>query len=379
MKHTRSDTILFAVNEARFFISHRLPLAQEAKKLGFDVVVVCGEGTGEKEFEQHGIRCRTVQLTRSGFNPLQEWRSYRQLRRVYHRENPVLVHQITIKPVIYGTHIARSLNLPAVVNAIPGMGFVFTRRGWLARLRQNIVNRLYRFALKHKNMKVIFQNRDDLETFTRNTIIARDQTLLIRGSGVDLTCFKQTPEPPEPVVFLLVARMLKDKGIREFVRAARAVKSSYPAWRFLLAGDTDPGNPSSLSRDTIEKWHASGVVEWIGQQADIARLMGMSHVVCLPSYREGLPKTLQEASAVGRPMIATDVSGCREVVRDGVSGTLVPARNVDALAEAMIALGVDEPRRVRMGKAARERAEALFSIDDVVRDTFLVYQELFSR
>jgi len=228
-------------------------------------------------------------------------------------------------------------------------------------------------------MKVIFQNRDDLETFTRNTIIARDQTLLIRGSGVDLTCFKQTPEPPEPVVFLLVARMLKDKGIREFVRAARAVKSSYPAWRFLLAGDTDPGNPSSLSRDTIEKWHASGVVEWIGQQADIARLMGMSHVVCLPSYREGLPKTLQEASAVGRPMIATDVSGCREVVRDGVSGTLVPARNVDALAEAMIALGVDEPRRVRMGKAARERAEALFSIDDVVRDTFLVYQELFSR
>ncbi len=376
MKHTRSETILFAVNEAAFFISHRLPLAERARQLGFDVVVVCGAGTGEEALQELGIRYRTITLSRSGFNPYQEWHSYRQLRRIYRLESPRLVHQVTIKPVIYGTRVARSLGIPCVVNAIPGMGFVFTRRGPIADLRRRTVNILYRIALRHPNMKVIFQNRDDMESFTRNEIVTREQSILIRGSGVELSNFENAPEPEGPIVFLLVARMLKDKGVREFVRAARQVRRRYPTWRFLLVGDVDPGNPSSLSQETIEKWQSSGVVEWLGQRKDIADLMNNSHVVCLPSYREGLPKTLLEAAAAGRPMIATDVSGCREVVRDGVTGCLVPPRDVRALVEAMVALGTDETRRARMGSAARERAENLFSIEDVVQDTFLIYQEL---
>ena len=375
MSHDRRK-ILFVVNDAGFFKSHRLRLAQEASARGYEPVVACGRSSGEAALCEYGIRCRTFALSRSGLNPIRDLNTFIALLRIYRDEKPDIVHHVTIKPVIYGTLASRLAHVPAVVNAIPGMGFVFTQRGFTASVVRNLVNLLYRIALVHGNMRFIFQNREDLQNFVEHTVIPEPQTYLIRGSGIDLNDFPYTPEPPGPVSFVLLARMLSDKGIREFVEAARRVRSSQPQWRFVLVGGVDPGNPSSLTEAELEAWNAEGVVEWLGHRSDVPAILAGAHVVCLPSYREGLPKSLLEASAIGRPMIASNVPGCREVVRDGITGLLVEPRDAVALADAMLRLGLDPTLRARLGRAARERAEALYSIEDVVRDTFLIYDEL---
>lgn len=369
-------TVLYVVNDAGFFLSHRLRLACEARNCGFRVVIVCGEETGESELAAHGFEYRTIPLSRSSFNPFRELRTYRALQRVYRAEQPDLVHHVTIKPVIYGTRIARRLHVAAVVNAIPGLGFVFTRRGTWAWFRRRLVRAMYRSALRHPNMRLILQNREDLDGFIANMRVARSQTCLIRGAGVDLVEFSYTPEPATPLSFILVARMLADKGVRQFVDAARSVKARNPAWRFTLLGGVDPGNPASLTAAELESWDAEGVVQWAGHRDDVVDCMREHHIVCLPTYREGLPKSLLEAAAIGRAMIASDVPGCRDIVRDGVTGLVVPPRNACALADAMIRLGEDDALRERFRKAARSRAEELFSVEDVVHDTFLVYEEL---
>jgi glycosyltransferase involved in cell wall biosynthesis len=368
--------ILFVVNDAGFFKSHRLRLAQEASARGYEPVVACGRSSGEAALCEYGIRCRTFALSRSGLNPIRDLNTFIALLRIYRDEKPDIVHHVTIKPVIYGTLASRLAHVPAVVNAIPGMGFVFTQRGFTASVVRNLVNLLYRIALVHGNMRFIFQNREDLQSFVEHTVIPEPQTHLIRGSGIDLNDFPFMPEPPGPVTFVLLARMLSDKGIREFVEAARRVRSSQPQWRFVLVGGVDPGNPSSLTDAELEAWNAEGVVEWLGHRSDVPAILAGAHVACLPSYREGLPKSLLEASAIGRPMIASNVPGCREVVRDGITGLLVEPRDAVALAAAMLRLGLDPALRARLGRAARERAEALYSIEDVVRDTFLIYDEL---
>ena len=368
--------ILFVVNDAGFFKSHRLQLAQEALGRGYEPVVVCGAFTGEETLGEYGIRSRSFDLSRSGLNPLRDLNTVLGLLRIYRQEAPDIVHHVTIKPVIYGTLASRFARVPAVVNAIPGMGFVFTRQGFGARVIRSLVNLLYRIALSHDNMRFIFQNREDLQSFVAHTVIPEQLTHLIRGSGVDLDEFPFTPEPQGAPSFVLVARMLSDKGVREFVEAARAVRRMRPEWRCVLVGAIDPGNPSSLTEAELEAWHAEGVVEWLGHRTDVREILSQSHVVCLPSYREGLPKSLLEASAIGRPMIASNVPGCREVVRDGITGLLVEPRDARALADAMLRLGDDQELRRRMGVAARARAVALYSIEDVVHDTFLIYDEL---
>ncbi len=368
--------IVYVVNEASFFLSHREPLATEARRRGIEVVVACGEGTGEARLAARGIRCEAFPLSRSGGNPLKELRSFFALWRLYRRERPDIVHHVTIKPVIYGTPAARWSGVPAVVNAVPGMGFVFIRRGLLAQLRRLFVQLMYRLALSHPNMRVIFQNTDDMQSFIDSGVVLRQEATLIRGSGVDLSSFRYLAEPPPPITFLLIGRMIRHKGVLEFVAAAREVRERYPEWRFQLVGDVDPGNPASLSQDELLDWSAEGTIEWLGRRDDVADLISDAHVVVMPSYREGLPKTLLEAAACGRAMIASDIAGCREVVRAGVTGLLVPIRTSEELASAMVTLGTDDELRRRMGKAAREKAEAVFSIEDVVRHTFLVYEQL---
>jgi len=377
--HLPDLKIVYVVNEASFFLSHRLPLALEARRRGFDVIVACGAGTGEARLAAAGIDCRPFPLSRSGGNPLEEISSFRALWRIYRDEQPDLVHHVTIKPVIYGTPAARWSGVPAVVNAVPGMGFVFIRRGWRARARRYLVQLMYRLALVHPNMHVIFQNADDMQNFIDARVVERGRTTLIRGSGVDLEEFRPTDEPPEPVTFLLVGRMIRHKGVVEYVEAARLVRERHPDWRFLLVGDVDPGNPASLTQDELLDWVEEGTVEWLGRRADMPDVIAGAHVVVLPSYREGLPKTLLEAAACGRAMIATDIAGCREVVRPGVTGLLVPPRTHEELASAMATLGTNPELRARYGRAAREKAEAVFAIDDVVRHTFLVYDRLLPR
>ena len=371
--------LLYVVNEARFFLSHRLPLAREALARGYDVAVVTAADTGEAALAAEGLRHIPVPLSRSGFAPLQELRSYKAISRVLSEERPDVTHHVTIKPVIYGSLAARRKGVPAVVNAVPGMGFVFARRGVRAAILRTLVNAMYRIAMAHPRMKVIFQNTEDMRGFIGHAIVRREDAVLIRGSGVDLDEFAPAPEPEGPPVFVLVARMLRDKGINEFARAAKRVRAVHPDWRFLLAGDVDEGNPTSFSANELKALESEYGVTWLGQCADVAKVMQESHVVCLPTfYREGVPKALLEASAVGRPMIATKIAGCREVVTDGVTGILVAPREVDGLGKAMLKLGEDPALRRRFGEAARARAEAVFSEADVVEHTFRVYEELTS-
>ena len=371
--------ILFVVNDAGFFLSHRLRLAREAQAKGFETVVVCGANSGEAALAEQKIRAIPIALSRSGFNPIDEWRSYRALLRIYRQEAPDVVHHVTIKPVIYGSIAARKAHVPGVVNAISGLGFIFTQPGYVAGVKRRLVNLLYRFALRHPNMHFIFQNREDLRDFVDAQAISEQCAHLIRGSGVDLGEFPLTMEPPPPPVFVLVARMLRDKGVREFVAAAQTLRAEHPDWRFQLVGGTDAGNPSSLSESELDAWSKQGSVEWLGHRSDIRAVLQAAHVVCLPSYREGLPKSLLEAAAVGRAMIAADVPGCREVVRDGITGLLVPPRNCGALADAMRRLGEQPSLRARLGRAAHDRALALFSIEDVIRDTFLIYRTVLEQ
>lgn len=372
--------ILFVVNEARFFLSHRLPLGQQALALGFEVVVVTAPDTGEEELQAHGFRHIAVPLTRSGFVLLQEAAAYRALKRIYREESPDLIHQVTIKPVIYGSFAARAVSADAVVNAVPGMGSVFSHKGLRAALLRLGVNFLYRLAFVDLPMRVIFQNTEDLNQFLQRGIVRREQTVLIRGSGVDLDAFPHADRGARTApVFVLVARMLREKGVEDFAAAAHRVKQTHPQWRFLLAGDTDPGNPSSLSQHDLRRLEQDCGVEWLGQVTDVPALLDGCDVMVLPTYyREGLPKTLLEASAAGLPMIASDIAGCREVVTDGVNGTLVPVQDLRALEQAIMRLGEDPDLRRRYGQAARYKAEAVFSIDDVVEHTFRVYQELLN-
>ncbi len=369
--------LLFVVNEAGFFLSHRLPLAFEAQRRGWEVVVVTAPHTGEDRLLDCGFKHRTIPLSRSGFVPTQEIRSYRALKQIYDLEKPDLVHHVTIKPVIYGSFAARAMRVPAVVNAVPGMGFVFTRRGWRAAIARSLVNLLYRLAFAHDNMRVIFQNGEDLRGFLAHAIVKKHTAVLIRGSGVDLDAFEPDVQPDGPVTFLMVARMLRDKGVYEYARAAARARETHGDWRFLLAGGVDPGNPTSLSESELRGLEGQYDIEWLGHCDDIPDLMARCHVVCLPTfYREGVPKTLLEAAAAGRAMIASDVAGCREVVTDGVTGLLVPSREVDALTDAMLKLGTNGELRDRCARAARDKAEAVFSVHDVVEHTFRVYDEL---
>jgi glycosyltransferase involved in cell wall biosynthesis len=223
-------------------------------------------------------------------------------------------------------------------------------------------------------MRVIFQNAEDRDVFTRRGLVPAVDAVIIRGSGVNLEHFAETTPPPEPVCFLLIGRMLADKGVREFVSAARRLSRENPSWRFRLLGGVDAGNPSTLSREELESFRPEGI-EWLGHRDDVAAQISRHHVIVLPSYREGMPKTLLEAAASGRPIITTDIPGCRDIVRDGVNGLLVPPRDEVALIEAMHRLGTDPQLRERMGRAGRTRAMA-FSVEDVVEHTLRVYASL---
>lgn len=368
--------LLYVVNEAGYFLSHRLPLARQARARGAQVIVASAPDTGEDELARYGIEHRAISLSRSGFKLRSEIETYRTLLRLYREIRPDLVHHVTIKPVLYGTFAARSSRITAVVNAIPGMGYIFTRRGARASIVRSGVNALYRLALRHKNMRVIFQNKEDLAGFVGHAIVARQQAVLIRGAGVDLEKFTRASEPEGPPIFLLASRMLKDKGIVEFAHAAGLVKAQHPDWRFLMAGRVDAGNPASLTEAQLYDLERDYGVEWLGQRDDMHKLLADVHVFVMPSYREGLPKVLLEAAAAGRAAIASNIAGCREVVTNEVSGLIVSPRDAVSLSEAMLRLGRDADLRFRLADAAFEKAVAVFSEADVVKHTFRVYQEL---
>ncbi len=365
--------LLFVVNDASFFLSHRLPLALAARQSGFDVHVATPPGPGVDAVSAAGFPYHPLPLNRSGTNPLRELGGLLAVVRLFRRLRPQLVHLVTIKPVIYGGLAARLTGVPGVVAAISGLGFLFTPREGRAGWRLALARWLYRLALGHRNLRVIFQNPEDAAEIAAATGLPPARGVLIRGSGVRLPDYPCVAEPPGRPVVVMAARLLHDKGVVEFVRAARLLRDRGVTARFVLAGAPDPGNPSACTVDELASWREEGVVEFPGYCRDIPALFAASHLVVLPSYREGLPKVLIEAAACGRPTVTTDVPGCRDAVQSGRTGLLVPVGDADALADAIGRLLADAGWRQRMGLAGRAWAEQSFDIEDVIQRHLEIY------
>lgn len=375
-----SHRILFLVTEDWYFCSHRLILAREAKRKGFDVIVATRVTNHGKQIEDEGFKLIPIRMTRSGKNPFKELLALRELVRIYKSERPDIVHLVALKPVVYGGIAARLVGIPTVVAAIAGLGYVFTSRQFKARLLRPVLSSLLRALLNRPNVQVILQNPDDRNLLVAAKVVDQERTVLIRGSGVDVAAFTPTPECPGTPVVLLASRMLWDKGIKEFVGAADILRRRGVVARFILVGDPDPGNPASVPDEQLSAWHEAGVVECWGRRSDMPDVLAQAHVVCLPSaYGEGVPKVLLEAAACGRPIVTTDTPGCREVVRHGENGLLVPVRTTVELADALQCLIENSELRKKMGARGRESAANEFALEKVVAETIALYEELLNR
>ena len=365
--------LLFLVTEDWYFVSHRLLLAVAARQAGYEVTVVTRVGEHGHTIRNAGLRLIPIELSRRGKNPISETMLVAGLIAIYRRERPDIVHHVAMKPVLYGSLAARLAGVRHVVNALAGLGWLFTSESRLA----NVLGRGVRFAFRKllNRGAVIVQNPDDMKWFV-DLGIDSSRIHLIRGSGVDVNRFAPTPEPDGEPVVVLAARMLWDKGVGEFVEAARLLRQRGLRVRCVLAGMVDTHNPAMVSEAHLQAWQDEGVVEWIGHQEDMPGVLARSHVVVLPSYREGLPKVLLEAAACARSIVATDVPGCREIVRHGDNGLLVPPRDPLALAQAIATLVEDPALRARMGARGRQMAVNEFSSERITGEVLALYQTL---
>jgi len=371
--------ILFVVNEPGFFLSHRLEIAEEAKRSGLDVHVATKPGEFVAKIKALGFVHHVLPLSRSGCNPVLEIQTLLTLWKLVWELKPDVLHLVTIKPVLYGGIVARLAPVKGVVSAISGLGYVFTSQGFKSKVYRKIVHTLYWLALKKKNLRVIFQNSDDMNHFFKNGIVATSKAEIIYGSGVDLKVFSYSPEMDGIPVVSMAARLLSDKGVYEFVEAARILKNRGVKAHFQLIGDIDIGNPTSITKGDLNSWRQEKIVDLLGYREDVKTLFSNSNIVVLPSYREGFPKVLIEAAASGRAVVTTDVPGCRDAIDPKVSGLLVPVRNSEALADAIEELVVKPKLRQKFGKAGRQLAERKYSINFVVKKHLDIYKQLGIR
>ncbi len=368
--------ILYLSEEDWFFWSRRARLAFAAQSAGAEVFVMTRVGGLGEAMQKAGFRVIPWTIARGSINPFRDLRSFYQVMGAYRRLRPDLVHHVSLKPIIYGGIAGRLLGI-ASVNAITGLGHLFTSPSAKMRALRRMVLLSLRVDLGAKNSRTVLMNPEDCEFLVEQGSVRREQTAVIRGVGVDLNKFSPQAEPNGTPMVLLPARMLWDKGIEEFIQAASLLQARGISARFVLAGVPDKANPSSIPEEQLCAWAASGRVEWWRHRSDMPEVFAQSAMVCLPTYYgEGLPTTLIEAAACGRALVATDIRGCREVVRPGQNGLLVPPRDVPALAEALEALLKDPQLRARMGAAGREIVVREFSAQEVVGKSMAIYREL---
>jgi glycosyltransferase involved in cell wall biosynthesis len=369
--------VLLFANTEWYLHNFRLPLAREIRRRGAEVVMVSPPGPYAERLRAEGFRWLPLTMNRRGVNPLAEWRTVRELIGIYRRERPDVAHHFTIKPVVYGSIAARAGSVPAIVNAVAGMGYVFIGDTLLARSLRPVVRATLKFALGGQSTRVIVQNPDDRTLLVSAGLASAQNTRLIRGSGVDIRRFRPTePAPARKPRVLLATRLLWDKGIGEFIEAARQLQRAGISAEFVLAGVSDSGNPSAVPQQEIERWAEEGVATALGHVEDMPGLLAGVDIVVLPSYREGLPRILLEAAASGIPIVTTDVPGCREIVEHESNGLLVPVKDAGALAAAIRRLIESPATRARFGASGRRRVLAEFDERIVIADTLKVYDEL---
>ncbi|MBM3518817.1 MAG: glycosyltransferase family 4 protein [Alphaproteobacteria bacterium] len=371
--------LLFVLADAPFFVTHRLSLAVAAKVRGFEVhVALPVEPAPLAVMIEHGLVVHDLPLERGGQSLWRELRLIVALARLMRALRPRLVHLVSLKPVIFGGLVARLSGVPAAL-AVTGLGHLFLRHGLGTMVTRSVVKRLYRFALHNPRSRAIFQNPDDLVLFSAAGLVPLARAVLIKGTGVDTARFAPEPEPPGVPVVMFPARVLGDKGVNEFVGAARLLRATGVAARFVLVGRTDPHNPTDVGEAGIRRWESEGVVEWWGFQTDMPAMLNRAAIVCLPSYMEGLPRVLIEAAACGRPIVTAAVPGCREIVRDGENGLLVPARDAAATAAALGSLIADPALRRRFGARGRAIALAEYTEARVTAATLAVYDAVLAE
>ena len=380
-KHSSHSPIrvLFVDNDVNSFYSYRIEMARAARDSGFDVHIAAPEGKAAETLLSEGFHFHAVPMTRSGLHPWKELATIAALFRLYRKLQPDLVHHLRLKPVLYGGLAAYGARVPAVVGLLTGLGYVFIAETRKAAIIRKLVTLSCKVAFRHGNQRIIFQNPDDQSVFVANKILRAGQTALIKGSGVDVAAYLPTPERSGDPVVVLASRMLRDKGVDEFVDAARSLRAAGVTARFVLVGETDPGNPTAISGEQLRQWADAGIVEWWGHQGNMKDVLAQAHIVCLPSLREGVPKVLIEAAACGRAIVTTDAPGCREIVRNGENGLLVPVRDSQALAAALRLLIENAPLRASMGAKGRDIAVNEFSVERVVQETLGVYRDLLAN
>lgn len=366
------QTIFFVVNDAGFFLSHRLELALEAKRRGHRAAVVCPRDARSEKLAGLGIEHIELAMPRARGAVLAEAKAALALYRILRLDRPSVLHLITAKPIIVGGLVARLLGIP-VVAAVSGLGHLFIDTSVRARIASKLVLFGYAAALKRSAAFPIFQNEDNRDLFDRAGING-GRDVLIRGSGAALERFDPSPTGNLKPVVVLPARMLWTKGVGEFVEAARILRAKGYDPEFQLVGDPDPANPASIPKATLEAWTSDGTIRWLPHRADIEAVLHDSDLVVLPSYLEGLPKTLVDAAASGRAIVTTDVPGCRHAIVPGETGLLVKVRDPIDLADKIAELLDDPVRRDRMGVAGRRLAEREFQLSRIVAQHFEIYE-----
>lgn len=368
--------LMFVISEDWYFVSHRLQLALHAKAAGYRVAVLCRISSHAELLEKSGIEVFPWFLERRSKNPLTEWRALKEVRAAIRVFQPDVLHAVALKPVLYSAMAGKSKKSGGRVFALAGLGYVFSSQKMLARCLRPFIVQAFRTAFRNPATRLILQNPDDAQVLSDAKVIAPEKIRLIRGAGVDTSAFPATLESDQQMLVVLPGRMLWDKGVAEFVEAARLLQQRGIRARFALVGGRDDHNPSCVPLQTLKAWEAEGVVEYWGNRNDMPAVLAQAHVVCLPSYREGLPKALLEAASSARPIVTFDVPGCREVVVHGKNGLLVPFGDIPALAGALRMLMADRAMREQMGAEGRLMVEREFSQEFVAAKTMQVWEEV---
>ena len=374
--------LLFNITEDWFFCSHFLERALAAKKAGYSIFVLSRMSLKKDILDSYGMKFISVPFNRKSTNPFYELCVLIRIIFIYKRVRPDIVHHVAAKPIIYGSIAAKICKIKSVINAPVGMGYVFTSDNIKAKVLRPLVKILFKFFIDshngiNKRNKVIFENKEDLKYFIKLGAVDPKNACIIQGAGVKIKQNYKPRESKEIPTIALVARMLKDKGINEFVEAARIVNREKKFGNFLLVGDIDPGNPSSLKRQTLAKWNDDKIIKWVGWIENVGEILKKTDILCLPSYREGLPKALIEGAAYGLPLVTTNTIGCRDVVEDGVNGFLVPIKNVEQLSKRIFELIQNKDMRNKMGMESFKMASNKFCSKIINTQTLNVYNEMF--
>ncbi|SIQ40238.1 MULTISPECIES: glycosyltransferase family 4 protein [Acidiphilium] len=370
----RPRHLVYLIGEDWFFASHFRARASAARAAGWRVSVITRTGAAADTLRAEGFDLHSVDFKRARIDPIAEFRLALHIAALYRELRPDLAHHVALKPILLGSIAARIAGVPAIVNAPVGQGFVFASRTAKARLLRPFVSTALRATIGTRSAIAVFENEEDRSAMIASGAIRADHTVLIRGAGVDLARFRPHALNAAPIRIVLGARMLRDKGVREFIEAAAILQGQ--GTEFILAGMPDPDNPASLTEADLRAAHH---VTWIGHCDDMAALFATCHIACLPSYREGLPKFLLEAMACGLPCVATDVTGCRDAVIADQTGLLVPPRDAPALAAALARLIADPSLRAALGQAGRARAAQLYAEPVICAETLTVYERAITQ